>query len=178
MPELGINGRGVGMGIGPIGVGNPNVIFKRKFRWTIDWYDEKSYKMIAPESYVKISARPNLVIEENNFLDGNKNIWIPGKSQYETISVTYLDTQTCEGGALFLYWLQSQFSVTVSKAEPATATLRLYGACGELMELWELKNAIVIALNLGEEEYSFNSQVDVEVSIRYDNAIYESNPYQ
>lgn len=175
MASCGISHRGVGMGIGTIG---SNMVIKRKFRWTLEWEDAKSYKLIAPESFVRVTARPNMTFEETEILHGSSKHWIPGKSGWEEMTVTYLDTTHDEGGALFLYWVAQQYQRGSSqpvKIDPALATLRLYDGCGCLMETWLLENAIVTGIRFGDLEYTNYDDKIAEATIRYSRVYYENN---
>ena len=74
------------MGIGVIG--QPDVVFKRKFRYTFEIQGFcNNQKNVVPEYFVKVASRPNLEIEETeiNFLNGK--MWIPGKASWQTMSL-------------------------------------------------------------------------------------------
>jgi hypothetical protein len=80
------------MGLGYIG--NPSLVFKRKFRWTMEiqyCFDGSGYNFIVDEAFVKVAARPQLDIEETeiNYLHGK--FWIPGKVTFNEMQVTYYD---------------------------------------------------------------------------------------
>lgn len=177
MASCGISSRGVGMGIGTIG-SNPNMVIKRKFRWTLEWVDEAAFKLIIPESFVKLAARPNVTFEETNILDNNnRRCWIPGKANWEEVIVTYFDVINDEGGALFAYWMAQQYQRTANeplKIEPASAILRLYDGCGNPIETWHLDNAIVTNLNFGDLDY-IQPDPMLEATIRYSRVTYENN---
>lgn len=176
MASCGISNRGLGMGLGVVGTPN-NMVIKRKFRWTLEWEDAKSYKLIAPESFVKLASRPNMVFEESVVNNGNSKYWIPGKSSWEQITVTYFDVRKDEGGALFMYWVAQQYqreSNEPLKIEPALATLRLYDGCGNLMENWLLEDAIVTSVSFGSLDYVSDEDV-AEATIRYSRVYYENN---
>jgi hypothetical protein len=87
------------MGLGKLG--GSDIVFKRKYRWTFSMLSPCGGSI--PEHTVKLAARPNLTIEEQeiNFLHGK--MWIPGKGTWETITVTYYDLGN-DGGSLAPLW--------------------------------------------------------------------------
>jgi hypothetical protein len=174
------------MGLGKIG--GPNVVFKRKYRWTFAIQHGCGN---IPETIVKLAARPNLTIEEQeiNFLHGKT--WIPGKGTWETITVTYYDVSGIDGGGpegLFS-WLATVYDFTnpvqlnqSSKVGQGTgdggyggiATLKLYDGCGTTMETWVLGHVWPQAVNFGELDYSSSEEVTIELTLRYTNVQYTS----
>jgi hypothetical protein len=176
------------MGIGLLG--DKNIVFKRKFRWTFQVQDICGSSSI-PESFVKLAARPNLSIEETeiNFL--NAKTWIPGKGSWNTISVTYIDVANVQGTSLNasqgspdnLYkWLASvyDFRGQGAGATPgqlnngsrrrdyaATGVLNLYDGCGGTLETWYLNDMWPTEVNFGELDYAASEEVTIELTLRY-----------
>lgn len=153
--------------------------FKRKFRWSLEWITPTG-DLIIPASFVKVSARPNLLTEEipisNSF--NSQQYWIPGKSSWETMTATYFDVNNDEGGALMTYWLAKQYqreSNEPLKIEPACAVLNLYDGTAFLLETWELDGAMVTGYNFGELDYSTDDQQQLEVTIRYSSVHYTAH---
>lgn len=149
---------------------------KRKYRWTLEWLTP-SGELIVPESFVKISARPNISIDGVSVTNNSQQYWIPGKSSWESITATYFDTNNDEGGALMAYWLAQQYqreSNEPLKIDLACAVLKLYDGVGFLLETWELDGAMVIGYSFGDLDYSSDDQ-QMEVTIRYSDVHYTSN---
>jgi len=168
------------MGIGALG--GSRLIFKRKFRWTFR-VDEICGTKSVEEHFVKLAARPNLSIEETeiNFL--NAKTWIPGKASWETITVTYYDVATLQGGNQYLWdWLASVYDFTQpielpmgsSRSEYAgRGTLFLYDGCGTALEKWVLNDMWPQAVNFGELDYSSSEEVNIELTLRYSGVDYK-----
>lgn len=162
---------GQNMGMGKLG-GNTTV-FKRKFRWTFE-----AITPDVPPDFCKLAARPNLSIEETeiNFL--NAKMFIPGKGTWETITVTYYDTNGDGMGAIF-GWIATVYDFIDGDGETSlnqasqwgtyggTVQLKLYDGCGSTMETWTLKNVWPQAANFGELDYSSSEEVTVELTLRY-----------
>lgn len=156
-----------------------STVFKRKFRWTVEWRDQKTWQLIAPESFVKVSARPSPTVEETELNYLNSTNFIAGKRDWQDITITYYDVENDEGGALFFRWLGEQWKLNEPKEEgkshsiafePACVILRLYDGCGVCMELWYLENSLVTAFDFGE--LSYGTDCEVNVKIKYMEADY------
>ncbi len=181
------SGGGRDMGLGDIG--GPDIVFKRKYRWTLTI--ESPCGPEIPETVVKLAARPNLTIEETeiNFLHGKT--WIPGKGTWETITVTFYDVVGVPGaGTSSLFgWLATVYNFTDpvglhqsskrgsgagSGGYAGVATLQLYDGCGTTMERWTLEHVWPQAVNFGELDYSSSEEVTIELTLRYTNVTYET----
>lgn len=186
------------MGLGRLG--QPDIVFKRKYRWTMSF--TCPCKAAIGEHLVKVSSRPNITIEETeiNFLHGK--MWIPGKATWETISVTFydiIDKNHPENDTTGLYtWLATVYNFTDNKGlhqssqkgnetnqsngYAGKATLTMYDGCGVGLEQWILGHAWPQAINFGELDYSSSEEATVEVTLRYASAEYtrlcQSRPIQ
>lgn len=191
------------MGLGQIG--NANITFKRKYRWT---FQIDTCAGSIPAYMVKLASRPNISIEETeiNFLHGK--MWIPGKASWETITVTFYDLHLPrssnqgtgdQDSILNLYsWLAtvydfsnpiSLYQNSVKGLDPlavgqnttrgngyaGVATLNLYDGCGQTLETWTLGNVWPQSINFGELDYSSSEEVTIEVTMRYSEVKYQLN---
>lgn len=171
------------MGLGRLG--NANIVFKRKYRWTFDLKVPCGPQI--GEHAVKLAARPNLTIEETeiNFLHGK--FWIPGKGTWETITITYYDIGNDPTLGGLYAWLATIYDFTNPvnlyqssrkgnganiRGYSGAADLRLYDGCGNTMELWQLSDVWPQAINFGELDYSSSEEVTIELTIRYSQVKY------
>jgi hypothetical protein len=168
------------MGIGVIG--NPDMVFKRKFRWTFEIIGFcNNQKNIVPEYFVKTASRPNLSIEETEINHLNAKTWIPGKASWETITVTYIDVAHIQMQSLW-NWLATIYDFTdpinlkmgTKRDWDATGTLNLYDGCGVLLEAWQLQHMFPTAINFGELDYSSSEEATIELTLRYSDLKYHS----
>jgi len=168
------------MGIGVIG--QPDMVFKRKFRWTFEirgFCDNEANAV--PEHFVKMAARPNIAIEETELNHLNAKMWIPGKATWETITVTYIDVAHEEMRSLY-DWLATVYDFTdpvnlrmgTKRDWRATGILNLYDGCGEILENWQLQNMWPTAMNFGELDYSNSEEATIELTLRYSQVSYRS----
>ena len=125
---------------------------------------------------MKVAARPNISIEETeiNFLHGKT--WIPGKASWEQITVTYYDVGGGYNDALWS-WLATIYDFTAPDtmymaSKPSTysgtGNLILYSGGGDMMEQWHLQHLWPSAINFGELEYATSDEVNIELTMRYD----------
>jgi hypothetical protein len=179
------------MGIGALG--QQNVVFKRKFRWTVEWKDRNQAGLLVPATFVKVAARPELTIEE---VPLNAKSWIPGKAEWQSCSFTYYDTDEITLKPLYeLLAEQYEMAELKEKIEPKYRSIdeewqkldppkvardlkvimRLYDGVGYELENWELNQVQFEKIDFGELDYSSSSQVDVTVTVKYKEVKYHSN---
>jgi hypothetical protein len=167
---------GISMGIGVVGA--PDVIIKRKFRYTLK-IDTPCGEV--PEHFIKSAARPKLQIEptEINFL--HATTWIPGKAKWEPITVTYIDVASDEMEPL-LSWLMTiynfQDSIEMSMSEKSgwssDAIITMYDGCGQEIERWVLKSVWPESVDFGSLENASSEEATIELVLRYSEVKYES----
>jgi hypothetical protein len=132
---------------------------------------------------VKVAARPNLEIEETeiNFL--NAKTWIPGKASWQTMSVTYLDVATADAAPLYT-WLASVYNftnpITLSQGSrrsdyTATAILRMFDGCGQLIDTWIMKDVWPTGIDFGDVDYASSDICEIALTLRYSNVQYASS---
>lgn len=164
------------MGIGKLGA--PNVIMKRKFRWTMEISTPCGY---VPPHYCKTGARPNIDIDEVelNFLNGVT--WIPGKGKWQPITVTYYDVAQFEMSGL-LSWINTVYQFTdpvnLKMSEKpgwaGTALLTLYDGCGTPLEFWLLQDCFPQSVNWGDLDMASSDICELEITLRYSKVMYAS----
>jgi hypothetical protein len=162
------------MGIGQLGFNN--MIFKRKFRFTVEIYPNKGQSI--PKWYVKVAGRPNYTAEETEINFRNAKRWIPGKVSMETLSITYIDVAYMDTQPLY-DWLSNiyNFGEKIPQANFCQATkLADYGAsvrivgydgCGTPLEQYNLYDVWPSAVNFGDLDYASSEEATIEVTLRY-----------
>lgn len=173
------------MGLGLLG--DPNIIFKRKFRWTFEVDDICSgTRQSIPPSYVKVASRPSLDIEETQIDYLNGRTWIPGKGSWNTIQVTYYDISVPAGSGFsgagdvlsIFTWIRSVYDY----ADPvqlnngarranyaATGVLTLYDGCGGPLEQWILNDMWPQAIEFGDLDMGSSDTCDIMLTLRFSN---------
>lgn len=165
----------ISMGIGLLG--DPNLIIKKKHRWTLQF--QICNGQIVEENFVQVAAKPNISFDstELNFL--NEKNYIPGKATWEAISVTYLDVA---GDSLMPLWdwLASVYDFTkltrhmgsAQKDYTAIGKLKMYSGCGDPLETWTLLNCWPESINFGDVDMSSSDASNIELTIRYSGVQY------
>lgn len=182
---LSLSSHSMNMGLGKLGTSQ--IIFKRKFRWSMKIeYCTGGSNFTVAEEFVKVGSRPQLDIEETeiNYLHGK--MWIPGKATWQTMTVTYYDvTGLASGvnmGGLF-GWIASVYDIfdptklsmgSVLSNYQGEATIYLYDGCGNALEGWLLKNVWPQSVNFGELDMGSSEECTVELTLRYSNVTYQS----
>ena len=168
------------MGIGVIG--QPDIVFKRKFRFT---FEIKGFcnneANVVPEHFVMTAGRPNLGIEETEINHLNAKTWIPGKASWEDYTVTYVDVAH-ETSRMMWNWLATTYDFTDpvnlrqgnKRDWDATGILNLYDGTGTLLEGWELQHLWPKAINFGDTDYASSDNCTIELTCRYSDVIYRS----
>ena len=174
------------MGLGALG--NGDVIFKRKFRWTfeIEYCCGEGGRHV-PASFVKMGNRPQIDFEEIeiNYLNGK--MFIPGKGTWQPLSITYYDVAGLVAGsatAELLSWIASIYDITDTEdcifmnsalgTYAGQAKLMLYDGCGNPLEAWVLKNVWPQSVNWGDLDMASSDECTIELTLRYQNAQYIS----
>lgn len=164
------------MGIGRLG--QPQLIFKRKFRWQLSIKPQNGSE-IEPH-YVKLANRPALDIDELeiNYLNGTT--WVPGRARWQQLNVTYIDVASAEMSLLYS-WMATHFDfsqqnqrnhITQSERQgwESTATLKMFDACGQELEQWVMEGVWPVSVNFGDLDYSSSDECNIELTLRYDTA--------
>lgn len=168
------------MGIGVIG--NPDIAFKRKFRFTFEIFGFcNNEKNLVPEHFVSVASRPNLEIEETEINHLNATTWIPGKGRWQTMNVTYLDVAHAQMASLW-NWMATVYDFTdpvnLKQGErrdwSGSGLLSMYDGCGTLLETWQLQKMFPTNINFGDVDYSTSDIATIELTLRFSDVIYRS----
>jgi hypothetical protein len=168
------------MGIGVIG--QPDVVFKRKYRFTFEIFGFcNNQKNAIPEHFVKVASRPNVEIDETEINHLNGKMFIPGKATWQTITVTYIDVAHSQMATLY-NWLATVYDFTdpVNLRQgnrrdwEATGVLNMYDGCGVLLEQWQLQHVWPKSINFGELDYAASDEANIELTLRYWDVRYQS----
>lgn len=165
------------MGIGRLG--DPKLVIKRKFRWTIEINTPIG---LIPKHFAKVAARPQLDIDELevNFL--NATTWLPGKGKWQPLNVTYIDVADAEMGPLYS-WIASVYDFTQINPQsnlPQTekpgwngsAVLTMYDGCGSPLEQWTLNSCWPQSINFGDLDYSDSNEATIDLTLRFSEVNY------
>ena len=123
----------------------------KNYVWSAEWRDEETWQLISPMALVKIDTGPTRSCQSTPIHCLNSGTqWVPGKSSWDEMKITYDDIDNDEGGALLFSWMSKQFSATdFWKPERSTVILKqhsLYGVLG----IWYLESSLISYFDVGE----------------------------
>ena len=154
--------------IGLMGIGELSGIkYTRKWRWLVEVKDEQGNEVLSPQ-FVKVHSRPvlpDLEETEINFLSAKT--WIPGKSAYDHVTVTYYGADSSMS--------ESLYDLACRTPEKHTVYLKLYDGVGVLLETWTLENASLSTINWGDLDEASVGDLDLECTWIYSEVKYDSN---
>ena len=161
--------------IGQLGLGTldkKDVVFRRKFRWTLTLNDDMTSTV-----FTKISTRPILVSGKTNDLF-TKNYWLGSEREQYSLNTAVYDIE--KNTSLIKYMTIAYDALSKIKDEkdvPEDAKidlkLDLYDGCGCKLETWTLKGAYPVVINFGDLDYSSCETTTVEIEWHYASAKYE-----
>jgi len=163
------------MGIGVLG--EPGIIIKRKFRFTVQIDTPLG---TVPIHFVKISARPQLEIEETEINFRNAVTWIPGKGKWQPLTLTYYDVANTNLMKPLWDWLASIYDFvnpqnlfqTEKAGWSSIVIIQMFDGCGSPLERWELREAWPTSINFGDLDYGVSEDATIELTLRYSQARY------
>jgi hypothetical protein len=177
------------MGLGLLGTADN--IFKRKFRWTMEFVGICGTDRKIASSFVKAANRPSLTIEETeiNYLNGK--MWIPGKGTPDTTQVTYYDIASGAGGNVIsglFTWMATVYNFTdpVGLSQSSKQNVRggytaregvlnMLDGCGNTIDTFKYLDCWPTQINFGELDYSSNDECTIDLTLRYRNFQYIPN---
>ena len=160
------------MGIGRLG--DPSVIIKQKYRWTLSWSGPFGQ---IPSHFVKVAARPRRETDEVELGFLNGTTWIPGKSKWVPLSVTYYDVADASMQSLY-DWIATiqdfQDPATLKASEKrgwdGTGILTHYDGTGKEIEIWELYSAWPKEVDFGGLDTQDSDVATIDITFRYSEA--------
>lgn len=171
------------MGIGY--VGDPNVQFMRKMRWTMEFHYDAGAAGSTPTSpagpgktvgpyLVNVTARPSISFEETEVHFLHERIYLSGKPSYEPISMTMYDIA---GNSEVARWLYEVYKFGKhGRSGPMSETLwykwtgylAMYNGESDKIQEWILHGCWPTQVNYGDLDYTASDTANVEVTLRFD----------
>lgn len=142
---------------------------KRKFRWILEIEGVESFVM-------KTAARPQAQFEETQIDYINTRWWLSGKQSWQPISITLHDPIAPSGAQMCMNWLRLNYENLTGRMGYATVykkdiTLKMLDPQGAVVEHWDLKGAWPTDYNWGDLDYATSDNVEISLTIRFDNAV-------
>lgn len=169
------------MGLGIIG--NPNVCFKRKFRWMFKLDGIAGNGGATPVLPPEKSARPSVSFKEIEVQHLNETILFPGKVEWKPINLVLFDLKLNKNPVF--EWLKEIYvpkdgdwkfpigSSANAGFKRQTAIVELYDGCGNTLERWVYENIWPQQIEWGELDMGSSDYLTAELTLRYDRAYIE-----
>jgi hypothetical protein len=142
---------------------------KRKFRWF--------FQIDGLDAFVmKTAARPQLTFEETVIDFMNAKRYVSGKGAFNTLNVTMHDPIAPSAAGKVMTWIRQNYESLTGRMGYASmykkdVSIKVLDPQGAVVELWELKGCWVQDSNFGDLDYASSDNLEIQCSLRYDNAI-------
>jgi hypothetical protein len=142
---------------------------KRKFRFimAIDGIDAYT---------LKTAARPQITFEDTTMDWMNAKRFISGKGTWNPIQITTHDPIAPSAAVKVMDWVRLNYEPLTGRMGYATyykkdIQLKVLDPQGSVVELWDLQGAWPQDINFGELDYASSDPVEINFSLRFDNAV-------
>ncbi|MEC7714924.1 MAG: hypothetical protein VYC14_03125 [Actinomycetota bacterium] len=170
---------------------NPTLEPKRAYKFVLSI--PTSLGNPVPKFLVKKVSKPSFSVSESEHKFLNHTFYFPGKVTFNEVSFTIVDVIGADDGTATLMALFKEMGYrlpqspdvgqaalqTISKARSVAAmagvAIQQIDSEGATIEEWKLNNAWIKDVKFGDLDYDSEDLLNVEVTLRYDNANY-SNP--
>jgi len=142
---------------------------KRKFRWILQIEGIDAFLL-------KATARPEMSLESITIDWINAKRYLAGKMEFGELALTLYDPIAPSGAQQVMEWIRLHYESVSARSGYADfykrdIQLKLLDPIGTVVELWDVKGAMIISVKYGTLEYSTSDAAEIELSIRYDNAV-------
>ena len=141
---------------------------KRKYRWLL--------QIDGIDAYVlKTCARPQATFEETVIDYVNAKRYVAGKMTWNPIAITMHDPIAPSAAQKVMDWVRLNYEPLTGRMGYASfykkdITLKLLDPQGTVVELWDITGAWVQDVNFGDLDYASSDNVEINCSLRFDNA--------
>lgn len=123
------------------------------------------------------AARPNVSFNHTEIHSYNSRMYYAGKAEWQTINITVRDDITNSVAKLVGHQVQKQMNFFEQTSAAAGINYKfttlieiLDGGNQTVFETWTLEGCFLETINYQNLEYSSSDPVEIELTIRYDNA--------
>jgi len=142
---------------------------KRKFRWIVEIEGVDAF-------LAKTANRPTMTFEEITIDWINTKRYLAGKHAFETLSVTLYDPIAPSGAQQVMEWVRLNFEVVSGRSGYADfykrdLRFKLLDPVGTVVELWDVKGAMISSATFGSLDYSGDETVTIDLTLKFDNCV-------
>ncbi len=142
---------------------------KRKNRWVLQIEGVDAFLL-------KTASRPKVTTEEIEMPFVNSVRYLAAKTRFDKINITLQDAIAPSGSQQVMEWIRLCFESVSGRAGYADfykrdVQLKMVDPVGTVVELWDIKGAFITSANFGELSYDDHAAMELQLEIRYDNAV-------
>ena len=142
---------------------------KRKNRWVLMIEGIDAY-------IIKTTQRPTITTEPVEIPFINSRRYLAGKTTFGAMAVTLHDPIAPSGAQQVMEWVRTHFESVSGRAGYADfykrdIQLKMLDPVGTVVELWDIKGALILEANFGELTYEDHGAQEITLSLQYDNAV-------
>lgn len=168
-----------------MGIKNPNMAFKRMFRFLFLIEGVSVYGGLSVKSPLK-GQRPNFSFKEIALEHHSETIYMPGKIEWKPVQLTLYDTYNpqIQNDNPVYQWIRSfyypndgQYGYAAQNTQPSmeqfkkSAYINMYDGNGCLIESWWFQNAWPQEVNFNECDMGDSGVMTIDLTLRYDRAL-------
>jgi hypothetical protein len=142
---------------------------KRKNRWVLMIEGIDAF-------IVKTAARPTVTTDSVEVPFINSRRYLAGLTKFGTMAVTLHDPIAPSGAQQVMEWIRLHYESVSGRAGYADfykrdIQLKLLDPVGTVVELWDVKGALIIETNFGELTYEDGGLAEISLTIQADNYV-------
>ena len=142
---------------------------KRQFRWVLQIEGLDAFLM-------KTAARPSISQNPITIDYINTKRYLAGKAEFGTMEVTLYDPIAPSGAQQVMEWIRTHYESVSGRAGYADfykrdIQLKLLDPIGTVVELWDVKGALIESVNYNSLDYSNTEAMMINLTLRFDNCV-------
>ncbi len=154
---------------------------KRAYRFTVDMSPGNG---VSTSWFIKKVTKPSVSVSESAHTYLNHTFYYPGRVSWNSINMTLVDPVNPDAAAIFMQYLQDvgyqppslpTHVQTISKRKATggedglgTVSINQIDGDGFVIEQWDLHNAWIKSVALGDLDYESDQLSNITLEIRYD----------
>ena len=142
---------------------------KRNYRWVLAIEGIDAF-------LVSTTKRPDITIGSTkiDFINSYRNV--AGKLEFSDISVRLHDPIAPSGAQQVMEWIRTHYESVSGRAGYADfykrdCQLKMLDPIGTVIELWDIKGALLTSVNFGGLDYSGTDIMMIDITMKVDNCV-------
>ena len=154
-----------------------NTLFDRAYNWEPkrkhQFIMSVASDVFIPAYLIKASNKPSMTNGEIALDHINVQRYVKGKSVWNDLQITIYDAIVPSAAQAVMEWVRLHHESATGRDGYSTfykkdLTLRQLSPLGEHIEEWKLNGAYIKEANFGELDWSEESAVEIQLTLRYD----------